>query len=242
MERRGAYGRGREWDVARTKRAHPPAEDGGETRRTILREAHRLFMELGYRAVSTRQIADACGLTQPALYHHFADKQDLYVAMLRDNLDTVQGGLERIARRDGDIGKRLRQVARYLPATRSDMGQMFHDIDHEVGVEARRTLEEAFHQGVVAPIAAIFADGLQRGLLRDPRHGAADPVTATFLLLSMLRYAPAGEDRQTTTGGHARHADTVVDVLLHGLAVPASSHADARHDEDRTGTEESGYT
>jgi len=223
--------------VARTKRRHSPAEDGGETRRTILREAHRLFMELGYRAVSTRQIADACGLTQPALYHHFADKQDLYVAMLRDNLDTVQGGLERIVRRDGDIGERLRQVARYLPATRSDMGQMFHDIDHEVGVEARRTLGEAFHHGVVAPIAAIFADGLQRGLLRDPRHGGADPVTATYLLLSMLRYAPAGEDRQTTASNHARHADTVVDVLLHGLAVPNSSHRGEQHDENWKGVD-----
>ncbi len=218
------------------KSGHPPAEDGGETRRTILREAHRLFMELGYRAVSTRQIADACGLTQPALYHHFADKQDLYVAMLRDNLDTIQGGLERIARRDGDIGERLRQVVRYLPATRSDMGQMFHDIEHEVGAEARRALEEAFHRGVVAPIAAIFADGLQRGLLRDPRHSGADPVTAAFLLLSMLRYAPASEDRQTSASD-ARHAETIVDVLLHGLAVPNSSHGREQHNENWKGVD-----
>jgi AcrR family transcriptional regulator len=43
-----------------------------ETRCLILQAAHRPFMEQGYRAVSTRQIAAACGITQPALYRHFA--------------------------------------------------------------------------------------------------------------------------------------------------------------------------
>jgi len=214
--------------MAGRRRGHPAVEDAGETRRTILRAARELFMAHGYRAVSTRQIADACGLTQPALYHHFADKQDLYVAMLREELDTLHAGLERIARRGGDVGERLRQVVRYMPAERQDMGQMFHDIDRELGPEARRELQESFHGSVVAPIAAIFADGLRRGLLRDPHQGGADPITAAFLLLSMLRHLPAPD---LGDAGHAplpiEHSasatgrvDLIVDVLLHGLAAP----------------------
>lgn len=57
-----------------------------ETYQTIIKTAQRLFMESGYRAVSTRQIAKICGITQPALYHHFKNKQDLYIAVLQDAL------------------------------------------------------------------------------------------------------------------------------------------------------------
>ena len=39
-------------------------------------------MAHGYRAVSTRQVAEAVGLTQPALYHHFATQADLYQGLL----------------------------------------------------------------------------------------------------------------------------------------------------------------
>ncbi len=190
----------------------------------ILRTAHRLFMEHGYRAVSTRQIADACGLTQPALYHYFKDKQGLYVTMLLEELAALHGGLERIARRGGEVGERLRQVVRYLPDDRRNMGQMFHDIDHEMDAEARRTLEQAFFASVVAPIAAIFADGLRHGVLRSPGQGGVDPVDGAFLLLSMLRYASAREHGTAGADAHrsgaTRHGETIVRVLLHGLAIP----------------------
>lgn len=219
--------------MARRRRGHPAGEDAGETRATILRTAHRLFMESGYRAVSTRQIADACGLTQPALYHYFADKQELYVTMLREDLVMLYTGLERIARRGGGVGERLRQIVRYLPATHQDMGQMFHDIDREMDPSARRALEEAFYASVVAPIAAIFEDGLRRGILRDVEHGGVTPVTGAFLLLSMLRDAPdpapsaLGERRP----GDARHGDMIVRVLLHGVAVRADEDAEGKGGE-----------
>ena len=62
-------------------------------------------MEHGFRAVSTRQIADGCGLTQPALYHHFSDKQDLYVAVMKESLSETQAALERIVRRNESMYK-----------------------------------------------------------------------------------------------------------------------------------------
>ncbi|HEM1877482.1 TPA: helix-turn-helix transcriptional regulator, partial [Listeria monocytogenes] len=44
------------------------AEELGITRRKILNTARDLFMEKGYRAVSTREIAKIANITQPALY------------------------------------------------------------------------------------------------------------------------------------------------------------------------------
>ncbi len=43
-------------------------DDAAETQGTILRTAEQLFMTYGYGAVSTRHMAGACGLAQPALY------------------------------------------------------------------------------------------------------------------------------------------------------------------------------
>ncbi|MCR1785252.1 TetR/AcrR family transcriptional regulator [Nocardioides carbamazepini] len=43
----------------------------------ILREAARLFATKGFHGTSTREIADAVGVRQPSLFHHFATKHDI---------------------------------------------------------------------------------------------------------------------------------------------------------------------
>lgn len=204
----------------------PARDDAEETRRAILRAAQPLFMEHGYRAVSTRQIAEACGLTQPALYHHFNDKEQLYVAVLLDELGTMRAGLERIAGRGGDVAERLRQVVLFLPPARRDMHQMFRDIEHELHPEASRSLHEAFQASMVAPIAAIFADGMRRGVLRDQGASGLDAAAAASLLLSILARPVAPEDEPAGEGQRAAHrAAILVDFILHGLAAPAQPPA-----------------
>jgi AcrR family transcriptional regulator len=50
---------------------------GGERREEILDAALALFGEKGVHAVSTRQIAELAGISQPALYAYFATKDDM---------------------------------------------------------------------------------------------------------------------------------------------------------------------
>ena len=50
---------------------------GQETRERILAEALRLFGSRGYTNVSVEEIAEAAGVTKGAVYHWFADKDDL---------------------------------------------------------------------------------------------------------------------------------------------------------------------
>jgi AcrR family transcriptional regulator len=54
-----------------------PKGQGGERREEILDAALRLFSAKGLQTVSTRQIAEAAGISQPALYAYFATKDDL---------------------------------------------------------------------------------------------------------------------------------------------------------------------
>jgi AcrR family transcriptional regulator len=51
-----------------------------DTRTTILQTAVLLFARTGYSGVSMRDIAKAVGISAAALYHHFPDKDSLYLS------------------------------------------------------------------------------------------------------------------------------------------------------------------
>jgi len=53
------------------------------TARRIVEQAARLFADQGYDLISMRDIAKACDIKAPSLYHHFSDKQSLYQAVLQ---------------------------------------------------------------------------------------------------------------------------------------------------------------
>jgi len=61
----------------------------------IVAKATELFMAHGYNATSVRQIADAAGCTDAALYYHFRDgKRALFEAVIESNLPDFMALLE----------------------------------------------------------------------------------------------------------------------------------------------------
>ena len=51
-----------------------------QTQERLLNAAAELFSKQGYAGVSMRDIARAVGITQAAIYHHFPNKDALYIA------------------------------------------------------------------------------------------------------------------------------------------------------------------
>jgi AcrR family transcriptional regulator len=73
---------------------------GDVTRAELVRVARGLFAEPGYASVGTEEIVRAANVTRGALYHHFADKKDLFRAVH----EQVEGELvEAIGQRIGAI-------------------------------------------------------------------------------------------------------------------------------------------
>lgn len=199
-----------------------------DTEWAILAAARELFMAHGYRAVSTRQIADACGLTQPALYHHFAGKEALYVATLRSELARHEVSLTGIARRAAPPVARLHGAVGYLLRTNiPGFAQMQHDIAVEVSAAAREEIGAAFVDGMVMPLAAIVADAQREGIIRSPEAGGMDAPAVAMLLLSIethfnpMQAEDATTPWRTVAGSTDNLAVRIVDVLLHGVAAPA---------------------
>lgn len=61
--------------------ARTQAERTAATRSALVGAARRLFATEGYAGVGTEAIVRAAGVTRGAMYHQFADKQDLFAAV-----------------------------------------------------------------------------------------------------------------------------------------------------------------
>ena len=70
------------------------------TRAKLVRAGAKLFGKRGYADVGTEEIVRAAGVTRGALYHQFADKRELFAAVLED---TESGLIGEIARRIAGI-------------------------------------------------------------------------------------------------------------------------------------------
>jgi AcrR family transcriptional regulator len=66
----------------RARIGRPPASDAAPTAERILSAALELFAARGFAATSVRQIAAAVGVTDAALYSHFASKQAIFDRLL----------------------------------------------------------------------------------------------------------------------------------------------------------------
>src|SRR5262245_12797549 len=69
--------------VTFTTNLHPTSRMASDERRDqILHVAMRLFAERGFRGTTTKEIAQAAGVSEAMVFRHFANKDELYHAII----------------------------------------------------------------------------------------------------------------------------------------------------------------
>jgi AcrR family transcriptional regulator len=183
------------------------------TRETLIEAALELFTERGYAAVGTEEIVARAKLTRGALYHHFADKRDLFRAVFQ----RVEGDLmERIGARmeavDDPWELMLAGMRAFLDACEEPAVKQialtdapavlgwkeWREIDNRHGLGlTRAALEGAVAAGMLRPIAVepmahLFVAALSEAAFviayaDRPRKARAEVEQALLQLVEGLR-------------------------------------------------------
>lgn len=102
---------------------------GKTARDEILDAAAELFTTLGYASTSTRRIADAVGIRQASLYHHFATKDDILDALLAGTVDAPLQLAQALLNESGPASARLHLLVatdvEQLCANRWNLGALY---------------------------------------------------------------------------------------------------------------------
>lgn len=90
-------------------------EEAQETRNAILDAAELVFQAHGVSHTSLAEIAKAAGVTRGAIYWHFANKADLFDAMIQRGFDPIEAKfVELQTNTEGNPVETMRMMSRYF--------------------------------------------------------------------------------------------------------------------------------
>jgi len=140
----------------------------------LLSSAEALFLEKNYADVTMEDIAEAAGVTKGAAYHHFANKESLYVEMMHSALKEKQALFQTGAESPGTCRERLRRLTAIfleLPREKRDIMKLVRRDIKIFKDPVRKQLVRAYQTALPEQIELIIQNGIQDGELApaDPR-------------------------------------------------------------------------
>jgi AcrR family transcriptional regulator len=176
-------------------------EQGEHTRDVLVASAIALFAEKGFADTSTTEIVERAGTTRGALYHHFADKHQVFEAALEavegDIFDRVQAAGARLG---DDVQRRLAVgIDVFLDACLEPAVQRI------LLQEAPSVLGWARWQRLDRPrcarrlLATSLAEAVDRGLVAVPSAPALTHLLYGALVQAGIVIAGADDPRATRT-------------------------------------------
>ncbi len=191
------------------------AERAAGTREALIAAARPLFAAQGFAEVALETIVRAAGVTRGALYHHFADKTELFAAVF----EQVEG---EVAAR---MGEAIAAANETDPVAVMRLGAGFWldacsdpEVQRIVLVDAPAVLgwtrwTEIGNRYNIGLVRALLADAVETG--RIP----AQPIEATALtLLGAMREATLYVARAEDHDQARQEAGAVMNRLIHALS------------------------
>jgi len=181
-------------------------------RETILARAAALFAKNGYSATSMNEVAEACGVSKPSLYHYVNDKHQLLAEIAEAHIARLLALVAEVDAAKLAPEPRLRRlIEAFLAAYAGSQSE------HRVLTEDVRFLNPAEKKRVLGGqrrVVAAFADAIVAA--RPQLRGARLDKPLAMLLFGMMNWMftwlqPKGEL------SHADLAPVVADLFFGGI-------------------------
>ena len=180
-----ARGQGRPAPPRQGRNAGKPA--GATTARRELVEneiyehAIRLFAERGFAGTSLQDIADALGVTRPALYYYVKSKDELLAKLAADVAGGSAAQITELAGRPGlDAAGRLREIVRLTALRQATQPERFRLLIRSEA-ELPAELSDAYdtsRRAVLRAVTGVIEEGIRAGRFR--------PVDARIAALGVI--------------------------------------------------------
>jgi AcrR family transcriptional regulator len=180
----------------------------------LYEHATRLFAERGFAGTSLQDIADALGITRPALYYYVKSKDELLAKLVTEVTNGPLDDLTELVARPGlDPVQVLRGIVEIIVRRRATQPERFRLLIRSEA-ELPEELTAAYDDGrraVLKTIAGVIDEGIRAGRFRP-----VDPRVAALGVLGMCNWVawwfhPGGRD--TADGVIEQLADMAVGAL-----------------------------
>jgi AcrR family transcriptional regulator len=184
-------------------------------RQCILDQAQRLFLAHGYHGVSIRDIVQACGLSNAALYYHFDSKQNLFVQVFKEYVARATRQLQQAGAGCGPCRERLKRMAdtyaQFILESRSELQMLHRDLLQCGNGEMQGLLPGAVRQ-IPSLFAAILEEGIMAGEIRS-----VDTQRVSILLLGMINSLTFRHISGQVAKSVSEDIDLAINTLFEGI-------------------------
>ena len=193
-----------------------PEDEANPVRNMILKEATALFLQRGFNGVSMREIAEACRLSKAGLYYHFKDKEDLFLAILNDNLDAVSAVVRQTRAAVQNTRERIIFFAHtlfsQLEVNQRAIIRLASQELRNIKPEAQEGFIKKYHEEFIDAVGSMLEEGMQSGDLKP-----VNPQTAAWALLGLLYpFLDFAYDEQQ----HQQMFNDVLNIYFNGIGNP----------------------
>jgi AcrR family transcriptional regulator len=185
------------------------------SRERIMEEAARLFVDRGYNGISMRELAQATGISKAGLYYHFQDKEDLFLAILNENLDQMGAIIRRCRQAGGSAREQISAVMREIFASAPEQRSIIRLANQEMAnlsQQARTAFARIYQDKFIGQLAAIFQEGMDRHELRP----MGVQITTWVLLGMMYPFFYPSHSREST--GSDGIIETILTIFFDGVS------------------------
>ena len=163
-------------------------EDAEITRQHLLKAGLKVFSEKGYAASRLSDIAEVAGVTRGAIYWHFKNKKELFIALFKENVNPVFAVMAKVLGEDLEPLQKLRKlVSKTLDQIEKNTEFRANQALEFENRKTQQEIPELFEymknhaEEFSISIKNVILSGQERGDIR--RDIEADAIICTFLTL-----------------------------------------------------------